>query len=742
MPANLTKTLVVPQWDSKNVVLFTPSTTPATLGQAVLNSNFTVVESVLSKLFDGATGYPNVCLVSGSDLYIAVTALNSGDAAGVVKFPGYLSDPASAIGAAFVVNEDQNAYLGLAMDADGNLYASAGPAVYGDTSIFRYSGAGSAAGYVTGVDLGNAGQTSFFGDLALDSQGNLWAADYLNNRLVAFGASSLGGTAKAAWVALGNPASSATTLAVANTDNTFPKTISYLFTSPEGLDFDSFGSDANLWVGNNNDGQNPPAHQNSHTTLVRLTSGMLNKLRAHLTTNPNSAVTIDSFTANTDYTIYQVPNYPGAAGIVPQFGGLQFDKTTGWLYVNDEIGVGGGGFVRAYDTATLASIANTPSDTSSVLVSNQVTSGLGNGGLSLLNLGLYIGDTESDTTNPFEPDASATAAPDVPWESPNIVAAKEDMAGLSELPEPATDAQAGPDGSDTVLGGVTRYIYVQVNNFGPTATTGIEQLNVYWAKGSSTLGWPQPWDGTGPVDPMEGLPLGGPIPGATGVAIPAIPPFGKAIVGPLPWDTPDPNQYSVQDGHFCLLARIVTPNANYAETSFAGMSFPEAAGQASSLNANVVNNARIAWRNIHITDDNIGDDYRRGGVVAINYGGLPLLLRFGFELLDGHLRPAKHTGRPVRIAVKGAAVALLERAVGSRLKRHESRSEEALMELHDLASGIDKLHLEPGENLTFHVEFTPPEERQDYALRASAYAVEGGEERLIGGQTFLFRRKR
>jgi hypothetical protein len=747
MTASLTKPIIVPEWDSGQVLLYTPSTAIATLGQPIVNPNFTVGQSVLGAPFGGRTASPNVCIINGTDLFIAV----SGSAQGVFRLPGYLADPVTAKSNAVLIDEAQGDYVGLAIDAAGNLFAAAGPA-YGNNNIIRYTGGATATGSIAGVALGNgfpagSGQDAYFGDMVFDLSGNLWAPDYWNNRLVVFAASSLAGSGPATWLAL---TTSGASLELANTAIGMTGTVALLFASPEGVDFDSFGANSNLWVGNNNDGQNPPGLTTTMTTLVQLTPGLQAKLLQQLQTNPNTTVTIAEFVANTDFKIYQVPNYAQATGSMQwtQFGGLQIDKATGWLYVNDETSDPSSGWVRAYDIATLAAISDDESSTDSQLVSNAVADQKGNGGIALLNLGPYVQDDSADPG--LEPD---TTDPNPPWESTNIVATIFSAPNQTTLPVPYADPDIsiGPDGSDTVLGGTTRNIYVQVNNFGTTQTTGLEQLNLYWGKASSTLNWPVPWDGSVfDLPPYATSAMGGII--QLGVSIPPIGPSQQAIVGPVSWNTPDPTQYTVQDGHFCLLARIVTPNANYAENqagdpaipqdtsvlAFAGMSFPEG----TNVNTNVVNNARIAWRNIHIvaTEPAGGTAIRiPPSVVAINHGIAPLHLRIGFELLDADRRLVREPPGQLHITATGKALDILERSALGRLPRHDAaRPQHGRIALTRIAEGIDRIRLEPGENLAFHVEYAAPPGLRDYAVRAKAFAQEAGTERLIGGQTFVY----
>jgi hypothetical protein len=744
---SLTKPLIVPEWDSGNIFLYTPDTAAATLGSAKVNPNYTVnVQTILNNLGSGLLPNPNACALFGPDLYFTNNSPNS---QGIFKLPGYLGNPAQAVQNAFVLDLQGSDYIGLAFDPAGNLYASV---AFGDGphQITRYAGAGSATGPVAGVQLGDAlsGQAKF-GDLAVDAQGNLWAADYGNNRLVVFAAAALADPGPDnAWVALANGTGGA--FPVINPFTAVePVTAAWLLVGPEGLDFDGFGAGASLWVGNNNDG-GTGIGQNQWTSLVEITPTLQAKLVALLASNPGTTLAATTLAAGTDFNIFQVPNYTGAK---PQFGGVQVDRAAGRLYVNDEVG----GWVRGYDLGTLADTQNTPADTDSQVAPNHITDERGNGGIALVQLGCYVQDEASD--GGVEPDTATDTAPNVPWESPGIVATIFDMPDQLTLPVPYADPDPGlgADGSDTVLGNATRQIYVQVNYTGAMPTTGLEQLQLYWGKASATLNWPAPWDGS-ETDSGTGAKLGGPI--GSPITIPSIvgtppgqtpPPF---IAGPVAWQTPDPTDYTVQDGHFCLLARIVTPNGFYAENTagdpslpgdtsigaFAGMTVPEG----SNLLDNVVANARIAWRNIHIvaTEPPGGTAIRLPpGVVATNFGRTPLHLRFAFTLLDERRRIIREPGGQLLVSATGSSLALLQRSSLQSLPHVDARRpNHRRARVPHLATGIDRLRLEPRAMLVFHVDYEPPAGLLHYAIRASAFAQQAGGERLIGGQTFVYGR--
>jgi len=133
---------------------------------------------------------------------------------------------------------------------------------------------------------------------------------------------------------------------------------------------------------------------------------------------------------------------------------------------------------------------------------------------------------------------------------------------------------------------VPNYVYVRVTNKSCTTSSGNEKLKLFWAKASTGLGWPNPWNGgiyeNGSTTALMGEPLGEKL-------IPALQPGQEAIVK-FSWEVPNPNNYSQEQWHFCLLTKI--------ETSDDPLTFDET----SDLNLNVKNNNNIAWKNISVFD--------------------------------------------------------------------------------------------------------------------------------------------
>jgi hypothetical protein len=138
-----------------------------------------------------------------------------------------------------------------------------------------------------------------------------------------------------------------------------------------------------------------------------------------------------------------------------------------------------------------------------------------------------------------------------------------------------------------IPGSSSNYVYVRVRNRGCTGSAS-GTLKLYWAKASSGLSWPSPWDGSVTVPALMGTSIG-----SQSVTVAA----GDDEILVFPWMPPNPADYAsfgADQAHFCLLARIETSG-----TAPYGMTSPET----SDLYANVQNNNNIVWKNITIVDE-------------------------------------------------------------------------------------------------------------------------------------------
>lgn len=211
--------------------------------------------------------------------------------------------------------------------------------------------------------------------------------------------------------------------------------------------------------------------------------------------------------------------------------------------------------------------------------------------------GIDLAFQNSDLDSFEEPDSQTQ----MPWLSKDIwVRNQNDGLLIKEHQNPEYSASS------------PNYVYVRVTNNSCEASSGTDNLKLYWAKANTALSWPLHWEGeltvTDPNTDQEIL-MGDEIATLT------IPPLeiGQEAIIEFEWNIPNPEDYeniNPNPWHFCLLARIDTPNDP--------MTFPE--GEA--ITQNVLNNNNIAWKNTTVVD--IIPDFQTstaiGGVVAVgNY---------------------------------------------------------------------------------------------------------------------------
>jgi hypothetical protein len=155
-------------------------------------------------------------------------------------------------------------------------------------------------------------------------------------------------------------------------------------------------------------------------------------------------------------------------------------------------------------------------------------------------------------------------------------------------------------------GGPPNYVYVRVRN---RACTGTQSgtVRLYWAKASSGLSWPSPWDGSVTSPALMGSPIGSAPVSVAG---------GEDEILAFTWSPPNPADYAsfgADQHHFCLLSRIETS----AVAPF-GMTTPET----SNLYANVQANNNIVWKNISVVDDLPGTA-KTAGLTVANFSRRP-----------------------------------------------------------------------------------------------------------------------
>jgi hypothetical protein len=198
---------------------------------------------------------------------------------------------------------------------------------------------------------------------------------------------------------------------------------------------------------------------------------------------------------------------------------------------------------------------------------------------------LWIKDTADDVGT--EPNPTS----DVMYITPDIWVRTQDDGLVDQTHQ---NAEYRPAGSGS------NFVYVRVRN-SSCAASASGTLRLYWAKASSGLSWPAPWDGSVTSPAL----MGGSI-GAQPVSVGG----GGASIITFPWSPPNPADYAsfgADATHFCLLARIET-----SATAPFGMTSPET----NDLWTNVKNNNNIAWKNISVVDEQPGGGRMESMLVA------------------------------------------------------------------------------------------------------------------------------
>ncbi len=152
--------------------------------------------------------------------------------------------------------------------------------------------------------------------------------------------------------------------------------------------------------------------------------------------------------------------------------------------------------------------------------------------------------------------------------------------------------------------GSKAFIYVRVTNKSCVVSTGDEDLELYWAKASTTLDWPVSWNGNLILNGKE---MGNQV---GTIKIPSLEP-GEDTIIEFEWDIPNPDDYNFLNNepwHYCLLSRINTVND------------PMTVAETTNTPENVKNNNNIGWKNISVIKVNaelIGADIAQSAVISV-----------------------------------------------------------------------------------------------------------------------------
>jgi len=333
--------------------------------------------------------------------------------------------------------------------------------------------------------------------------------------------------------------------------------------------------------------------------------------------------------------------------------------------------------------------------------------------------GIDLAMQDSNVDNFNEPNTETQQ----PWRSEDIWVRNQNDGLLTKVHENPEYSPSNPN-----------YIYVRVTNNSCKATTGTDNLKLYWAKASTALDWPLHWEGQLTMtDPVTGdqIPMGNEIATLT------IPPLeiGQEAIIEFEWnDMPNPLDYeniNPNPWHFCLLARIYTPNDP--------MTFVEG----ESITQNVLNNNNIAWKNTTVVDIIPDISSAIGGVVAVgNY--FSQQKAFTLELVKEDNELGKSIYEEAEVTIEMDDVLYNAWAEGGSVEQNTDSTRVASNRIVRGNNAIfDNIILDPNEigtlYLTFNFltkELTNKREFIYHLIQRDAVTNE-----IIGGETFEIRKK-
>jgi hypothetical protein len=297
---------------------------------------------------------------------------------------------------------------------------------------------------------------------------------------------------------------------------------------------------------------------------------------------------------------------------------------------------------------------------------------------------VWMKDTWNDTGR--EPDA-ATAG-EAMWRSPYIWVRNSQDAGLTHQHQ-----------HQNPQFGSTNWIYVKVHNASMSPQSGTLQL--YYANASTSLTWPSAW-----------TPIGG-------VPVTALGAHGTRIVE---------HQWSSipSAGHFCLLARWVSP------------SDPMVSAEGPNIGDNVRANNNLVWRNVNVVDLTTADAAEEDSITIQSSAGKDSVI----ESLRIDWTPDER--RPSFLTV-GEVSVRLDRVLEEAWKRGGERGrgferDRRGLRISPSGAQLENLVLPPGRGGRLYIRMhrLPTTPRRPYWLEVAQFTADTA----IGGVTYEIRTDR
>ncbi len=264
--------------------------------------------------------------------------------------------------------------------------------------------------------------------------------------------------------------------------------------------------------------------------------------------------------------------------------------------------------------------------------------------------------------------------------------------------------------------GSPNYVYVRVRNRGCSGSES-GTVNLSWAKASSGLSWPKPWDGSETSPALMGSPLGSQPVSVEG---------GEFTILEFEWMVPNPADYAsfgADQAHFCLLSRIEDAD---------GMTVPETG----NLRANVRNNNNIVWKNVSIGTEATEDGFLTNQIIVADFRDGDQFVGLLFDQPEDNARSIFDYGRVIVDLGDLFDVWQDNNGTGVNLEILGDNR----VELFGPAAALTNIFLEDGALYPVNVLFEPFEQTRIntvHRLNLTQVDIQTGE--TIGGNQFWFR---
>jgi hypothetical protein len=273
------------------------------------------------------------------------------------------------------------------------------------------------------------------------------------------------------------------------------------------------------------------------------------------------------------------------------------------------------------------------------------------------------------------------------------------------------------------------YVYVRIANTGCT-TSPPRGLRTYWAKSSTSLRWPNTWDGAtfNGSDTKLGELIGE-------AQIPELLPEQETIIS-MPFQVPNPDKYKNivdEPWTFGLLAKVDTESEETESTD------------TEDFIENLMNNDKIALKNVTLVDvtSNNPEEQTIGGVIAVgNSFNSPK--SFYLELIKEDLETGKPIYDEAEVSLKLDEI-LYQAWVrgGKTAERIDNTLDEKVKLIKDNNVFLRDLELNPFETGTLYLKFNFLTKEITDKARYVYHIIqrETSTGRIIGGQTYVIKKE-